>query len=396
MASDKIRVLEVLDTYFPSFDGPTILINNYAKCMVKREDTEVEIMVPKYPKYQDKDNFPVHRIKSIGAAETYRCAVPFLQCKSKKVIKRKENPFDIVHVHSPFVLGLHAIKVAKKKGIPSVITLHTRFKEDFDRILKSKALRKFMMNYIMKAFKKADYIVCVSDGTVDTLRSYGYKGDNVRVIRNGTDLLYPENAEELKKQVYERENLTGNENIFLSVGRIVENKKLQLALNSLKIVKEKGVDFKYLIVGAGSFEEQLKQMVKDLGLEENVKFTGKIMDRKLLAGYYLASDLFLFPSTYDTASLAPIEAAALKLPSLMQKGCSTAEIINDGVNGFLAEENADAWAEKIIEIIKNKDSLKDTKEKAFKEVYRTWDSVVDEMVGFYREVISEYKSKKTK
>lgn len=396
MENEKIRVLEVLDCYFPSFDGPTILMNNYAKCMVKRDDTDVEIMVPKYPKYKDTDNFPVHRIKSIGATETYRCAVPFLQCKSKKIIKRKENPFDIVHVHSPFLLGRHAIKMAKKKGIPSVITLHTKFDEDFDRLLKSKLLRKIPMNYIMKTFRMADYVICVSDGAFDTLQRYGYEGKNVKVIRHGTDMLYPENAEKLKERFYEREKLSNEDNVFLSVGRVVENKKLQLALNALKIVKEKGFDFKYLIVGTGSYEKQLKQLVVDLDLQENVKFVGKIMDRDLLKQYYLASDLFLFPSTFDTAGLVNIEAAALKLPTLMQRDCCAAEIIDDGVNGFLVEENPNAWADKIIEILSNKESLKDIKENAYNQVYRSWDSVVDEMVGFYRDLISEYKLKNNK
>lgn len=392
---DFIRVLEVLDTYFPAWDGPTMLVSNYAKCMVKRDDTDVELMVPKYPHYEDSAEFPVHRIKSVPAQEKYRSAVPFLQRKSVKIIARKDKPFDIIHAHSPFLLGRHAIKTGKKYGIPTVITLHTRFHEDFDRLLKSKALRRFMMKFILKTFNAADYVVCVSDGTVDTLKQYGYKGE-ARVIRNGTELVYPANAEELKQKVIAAENLGNEENVFLSVGRIVENKKLDLALSALKILKDEGVSFRYLIVGAGSYENKLKKRVTELGLDDCVRFTGKIMDRSLLSGYYLASDLFLFPSTFDTASLAPIEAAALKLPSLMTRGCSTAEIITENRNGYLADENPAAWADKIKEIIADKDALAAAKENAYKEVYRTWDSVVDEVRGFYAEAIATYKAKNIK
>ncbi len=390
---EKIRVLEVLDTYFPAIDGPTILVSNYGKSMAKRDDIEVEVLVPEFKGYKDDDAFKVNRIISVGAQENYRSAIPYLNCKAKKVIKSKGNPFDIIHAHSPFLLGRYAIKKAKKYGIPSVITLHTCYHEEFDRLLKWKPLRKFMMKFILKSFNRADYVICVSNQTVDTLKSYGYKGE-AYVIRNGTDMLYPENSAELIKMVNDKENLEGVENVFLSVGRIVENKKLDLCLDALKILKDKGIVFKYIIVGAGSWEDNLKKKVKDYNLEDYVIFTGKIMDRNLLAGYYLRSDLFLFPSTFDTASLAPIEASALKLPTLMTKGCSTAEIITDNRNGYLEIGDANAWAEKIVEIISDREKLLQTKENAYKEVYKTWDDVVVEIKDFYKWAIQDYKNSK--
>ena len=93
-----------------------------------------------------------------------------------------------------------------------------------------------------------------------------------------------------------------------------------------------------------------------------------------------------------SASLAPIEAAALKLPSLMTKGCSTAEILTDDVDGYLAEENANAWADKIEKIIADKNKLNEVKEMAYKQVYRSWDSVVEEVRNFYLWAINDKKS----
>ncbi len=393
---DKIRVMQVLDTYFPTFDGPTLLVSNYAKSMHKREDMDVEVLVPKFPKYKDESEFPVHRVRSTSAQENYRCALPMFDRKGAKLLKRKDEPFDIVHAHSPFMLANHAINTARRRKIPSVITLHTRFHEDYDRLLKFKPLRKFMMWYTLRAFKKAFKVICVSDGTVDTLREYGFKGE-AKVIRNGTDLVYPKNADELREKAVNLSGLKGKENIFLSVGRIVENKRLDLALDALKVLKDKGVEFTYVIVGSGSYEDKLKSRVEELGLTDNVIFTGKIMDRELLSGYYLASDLFIFPSTFDTASLAPIEAAALKLPTIMTKGCSTAETITDDRNGFLAEDDYNAWADRIEKIVLEKNRLPEIRENAYKEVYRSWDDVVEEIRAYYVEVIEEYeKSKKKK
>ena len=255
------------------------------------------------------------------------------------------------------------------------------------RILHAKPLVGFMMRYIMTTVNACDHVLTVSDGAAEVLRSYGYKKE-ITVIRNGTDLVYPANAAELAAQVEEKHALAGQKNVFLSVGRIVENKRLDLVLDALKIVKERGVDFRFLVVGDGSYKEKLENKAKDLALADRVIFTGKVMDRALLSGYYLRSDLFMFPSTFDTASLAPIEAAALKLPSLMTRGCSTAEIVTENRNGFLAGDTAESWADEICRIVTDENLLTQAKENCYREVYRTWDDVCGEVYDFYEKAIA--------
>lgn len=388
--NDNLKVLEVLDCYYPKFDGPCLVITSYANGFLKL-GAEVKLAVPEFPDYKDNQKFEVYRTTSIPAPEGYRCALPDLDKNLKKFLK--ENKFDIIHIHSPFTMCKFFAKYGKKHNIPTVFTFHTKYKEDFERTVKP--LVKFMMDYIMKNINAVDYVWSVSDGAADCLREYGYKKD-IKVIRNGTDLVYPDNPDELIKKINEKYSLDDDETVFLSVGRIVENKKLQLALNALKIVSDKGYKFKYLIVGAGSYEKELKTLTKKLQLSDKIIFTGKVMDRTLLSAHYLRADLFVFPSTFDTASLAPIEAAAMKLPTIMNKFCSTAEIITEDVDGFLVEENPDAWAEKIIEILENKNRLVQMKETTYKQVYRTWDSVAEEVLENYKQIVAEKKENTNK
>lgn len=385
----EIKVLEVLDCYYPKFDGPCLVVTSYSNSLLK-QGVDVKVAVPKFPNYQDNQKFEVYRTKSIASKEGYRCALPGIDGKLKKFLK--ENKFDIIHIHSPFTMCKFFTKYGKKNNIPTIFTFHTKYKEDFQRVLKLKLLQNFMMKYIMKNINNADYVWTVSNGAGDCLREYGYKKD-IKVIRNGTDLEYPTNSKKLITTVNEKYNLKDDEIVFLSVGRIVENKKLQLALKAMKIVSDKGFKFKYLIVGDGSYLEQLKTLVNELNISDKVIFTGKIMDRELLSAHYLRANLFIFPSTFDTASLAPIEAAAMKLPTLMNEGCSTAEILTDNVNGFLAKEDESAWAEKIVELLQNKKKLSDAKELAFKQVYRSWDSVADEVLDNYKKIIEERKNR---
>lgn len=383
-----MKILQTLDCYYPKFDGPTNVITNYSKSLIKVKNADVGVFVPRFPKYKDNQPFEVFRVKSIKSADGYYQGTPSVDGKLKKALK--ETGYDVIHLHSPFTMGRFFARYGKKHGIPTIFSFHTKFKEDFERLLHVKPLVNFMMRYIMKTINACDYVLTVSDGAAEVLRAYGYK-KQITVIRNGTDLVYPENAKELVAKVNEKHGLANQKNVFLSVGRIVENKRIDLVLDALKIVKERGYDFRFIIVGDGSYKQNLENKVKDYALSEQVIFTGKVMDRAMLSSYYLRSDLFLFPSTFDTASLAPIEAAALKLPSVMTRGCSTAEIVTENRNGFLAGDTAESWADEICRIVSDEKLLAEAKENCYKEVYRTWDDVCEEVYAFYEKAIEEKK-----
>ncbi|MBR0189060.1 MAG: glycosyltransferase, partial [Clostridia bacterium] len=177
------------------------------------------------------------------------------------------------------------------------------------------------------------------------------------------------------------------------VGRIAWYKNLALMADALKILKDNGEDFRMIVVGSGFDEVKFKEKIKELGLAGNFVFTGSVSDRTLLQGYYLRSDFFLFPSTFDTSSLVPIEAAAHKLPTLLIRGSYTAENIVDNKNGFLSDETPEAYAAKIKEIISEEGLLQKVGEEAHRSVYRSWEMVAAEVAAKYREVIADYKEK---
>ena len=385
-----MRVLEVLDTYYPKFDGPTMVITSYCKHLNKIDGVQAEVCVPKFPKYVDDQPFPVFRVKSLKGPEGYYYGIPAFDSKLKKYLK--ENKFDLIHIHSPFTMCSFFAKYAKKHNIPTIFTFHTQFHGDFDRMLKLKITKKIAMHYIMKNINKVDHVVAVSEGAAKVLKSYGYKKD-VGVIRNGTDLHYPDNAEELKTRVSELYHFKKDETIFLSVGRLVVNKNTDFSLEVMAKLKEKGLHFKYLIVGSGPHENNLKEHVKALGLEDCVVFTGKIMDRELLSAHYLCSNLFIFPSVFDTSGLVVYEAASMKLPSMVTEGSCPAEAIIDGRNGLTAKENdVDDWANKIETTIKQ-NKLHELSQKAFDEVQNPWENVTQEVYRYYLDVLKKKENK---
>lgn len=394
MNSDQIKIAEILDSYYPCIDGPINVVTNYSKNLEKK--SSCKLLVPAAAKkqhYKDNQPFEVVRCASTAAPEGYRLGHPGADGKFKKRVKAEK--FDILHTHSPFNMGMFAIRQGRKQKIPVVATLHTKYYDDFSRVLHGfTPLCKFMLRRIMRVYHAADSVWTVNNASCRVLRDYGYKGDIV-VVRNGTDLKYPDNAEDLIAKVNALHGLEGQKNVFIFVGRIAMYKNLRLMADALKLLKDKGEDFRMLVVGSGFDEKKFAGIVEELGLSENFIFTGSVSDRTLLQGYYLRSDLFLFPSTFDTSSLVPIEAAAHKLPTLLIKGCCTAENITDDVNGFLAEETPQAYAERIEEIISDPERLRRVGEEAHRSVYRTWENVADEVLANYRKVIEDYRKKNT-
>lgn len=379
-----MKILQVMDTYYPKIDGPNNVLTFYTENLNNIDGVDAEVVVPRTRNYVDVQKFVVRRVKSLPAPEGYEMGMAGFDRKLKKFLKNTK--IDLIHIHSPFTMGRFFVKYGKKHNIPTVFTFHTAFKEDFERILKLKWQQNFMMNYIMKTINMADHVLSVSNGAADVLRSYGYQKP-IGIIRNGTDFVYPDNAEELKVQINQQYGLNEDDLVFLSAGRVVQNKRLDVLIDAMKILKAQGLKFKFFVVGDGVYRQELMQKASGLGLDDCIIFTGRLPERSDMVPYYLRANLFLFPSTFDTASLVPLEAGAMKVPTMLTAGASTAEIVIDNQNGFLAGQTAEDWAKRIQEVVLDRKALENMREVCYKEVYKTWKDVVDEVYALYQDII---------
>ncbi len=382
-----MKVLEVLDSFYPSIDGPVNCIVNVAKSLNQKGLATVDLLVPSYPKKVEIEGIKIFRCKSFKGPEGYYVGMPKFDSNINKLIKN--GGYDLIHVHSPFTLGRYVILKAKKYGVPTILTMHTKYKSDFERKLKLKSLQSFMMRYIMKAVNSADYIASVSDGAGQTVREYGYKGDKINIIRNGTDLKPVQIEQNVLDEIKTKHNLDGKF-VFLFVGRIVENKNIQFSLEVLQKLKKLGENnFKFLIVGSGDYENNLKSLVKKLNLEENVEFLGRITDRKYLSAIYKSADLFLFPSEFDTCGIVAIEAAAMGVASAMLENTCASEVIKNKENGLSLPNDTSVWAEELKNIMNDRSLLSKIKDNAQKTVYKSWDDAALEYLDFYKNVIAQ-------
>ena len=131
----------------------------------------------------------------------------------------------------------------------------------------------------------------------------------------------------------------------------------------------------------------------ELELDEDVVMCGLVKEKSMLEKIYSRAKLFLFPSLYDANSLVQIEAACQSTPSLFLRGARTAGNVTEDVNGFLADADEHAYAQKIMDILSNEAYYLKVSEGAFRDIYRTWDQVVDDVYEEYQRLIANHEKK---
>jgi glycosyltransferase involved in cell wall biosynthesis len=383
----RLKILEVIDNYYPTIDGVVRVVDNYAKNLNRR--ARCVVLAPRYPDAPAPDGYELVTCFSVsGGRFGVRLPLPQFDISLKKYLD-KEN-FDIIHCHSPVTLASYIAKYAKKRRIPLVFTIHTKFHEEINSHVKSKFLQKFALNYIVSNMKKMDYYWAVSEISRDVLiKDYGIKAD-CRIMPNGADLSADMASADKVGEIRQNCGVKDGEFTMLAVGRLTKVKNYGMLLSAVKLLREKNLPVKLIVVGFGDCEKQLKEQAA----AENsggVIFAGKITDRTLLASYYSACDLFVLPSTFDTSSLATKDSYAMSVPALLVKGSAAAEGIIDGHNGFLAENSASAFSEKTEFILKNRDILENAKINCNKELFVPWERLMDNVLREYEKIVEDYK-----
>ncbi|MGN1162977.1 MAG: glycosyltransferase [Christensenellales bacterium] len=380
-----MKIAIFTDSFLPGVGGTEKAVLGLANAL--SENNKVVVCAPyNSRKYKDDFGFQVLRANSIKITNNDYFAFPFTSHKFKKALN-EFNP-EIIHCQSVSPMARFAIHYAKKHNIPVVMTVHTKFKTAFERSIKSKVIVNALIKNLVKKLNKVKQVYTVSNDMIDELKSYGYHGE-VKVIRNGATFNRINNLEDVKKLAIKKYNLSEEENIFLYVGHIVKFKNLEFTINALKILKDRGINFKMLFVGHGFDDDYFKNLCKKLGLHENVIFTGQITDKDLLSSLYGAGELFLFPSIFDNDPLTIVEAALHHVPAITIKNTGSSERITNNVSGFVVENNVQEFANKIMEVISDKPHLKQIGDEAEKTIPKDWDTTAEEYLTEYCKVLTK-------
>ncbi len=386
----KLKIIEAMDAYLPDVDGVINCMHNY--CLNMYKDVDLNVLVPKNRKdYVDKQPYTIHRCKStfIPIVNDYY-GFPNSDKEFKKIAENIDC--DIIHVHSPFNMAKFALKLAKKKNVPIVATFHSNFRPIFRKAVGSKLIAEMMVRHIGRRYNKFDEIFLCSPLVEKQLRSFGYTG-KVTYLPFGTDFKLCTNKDELRTLANEKFGIDPDELVFIFVGRVQKLKRIDFILRSLKLVKDRGIKFRFYVIGKGPYTKKLQKLSKKLGFtDKEVVFPG-FVDRDGFPQLYARADLLLFPSLYDNFGLVKVEAASFQTPGVYIDGSCAGYGVTDGVDGYLSQDGKENFASRICEIVSDREKLKEVGITASKNLYITWEDCTKILLKRLNEIIEEKKGK---
>ncbi len=372
------------ESFPPVMDGVAVCVQNYAYWLQQKVGGVSVITPNKMGANYGQYPYEVLDYLSVPVPFRHPYVTGIAQIDPLFRAKLSRRKFKIVHAHSPFSSGLMAAQVAKSQNIPLVATFHSKFKDDFKKVVPSDMLVDQAIKIVMEFFDRADEVWVPQASVEDVIREYGYKG-HVEVVDNGSDLVadYPESYFEDSRRVL---GIAPDEFVFLFVGQHIWQKNTRFIIEGLERIKD--LPFRMFFVGTGYAADEMKQLVHDKGLDSKVTFTGMLTERDQITRYYAAADLFLFPSLYDNAPLVVREAAALHTPAVMIEGSTAATILRDGENGFLVQDSLDDFEARLRALYADRPQVRRVGAAASRSIVRSWEDVVDEVLDRYNHIIA--------
>ena len=294
-------------------------------------------------------------------------------------IKLEENfeleNFDIIHAHY-WLSGLVAKQISEEKNIPYVFTSHS--------------LGVFLEGY-NKERVDCEKMVMTSSNFVTASSHYEYVmiSKNYKIDENKIKKITPG----LDRKIFTPDLNLPRENIFLSIGRIQEQKKQLETIKFLNNFKKIDSNFLCYFIGGPSgksgddYLAELKESVKELNLETNIKFLGNL-PQKEIKDLMNKSKLLIHTSQYETFGLVAIEANSMGLPILSINTGSLIEIIENNKNGYFAEDFLDIDANNFVKnLINNDDYFNMTMINCIQKSEKyNWETTADSLFETYQDV----------
>ena len=393
-----MRIAFFTNCYKPLVNGVVTSISSLKEAY-ERKGHEVYIFAPRVEDYVDQEK-NVFRYRSVNITSKVKFPLPIpLSFKVKKVIT-EFNP-DIIHIHHPFLLSSVAIMYGKKLGIPKILTLHTQYEQYAYYIypIPERVTQEVIKIIISNLAYKTDCITTPSASMKELIEDYGIK-NRIEVIPNAIHLISFREDDELKRTEIKRKyNLKEDDKIILFVGRVASEKSIDKIIKALAIIKKRGIGKeKLLIVGNGPAMDELKQLTQSLKVEEDVIFAGTVSYEEI-QHYYKMAYVFTIASTTETFGIVTIEALASGVPVVAVEAPGAADILTDGLDGLLVDDDVEKIANALEKIIKEPELREKLSGGALKtsEKYNI-DTISERMLNLYRKVIkmknSETKEKK--
>lgn len=315
-----------------------------------------------------------------------------LNVKMQEVIARlvrTQGHFDIVHSHD-WLTAFAGAAAKHAYQIPLIATIHAT------EAGRNNGLHNDHQRYIGSvewwlAYEAWRIIVCSKHMRNEIEGLFSAPRDKIDILPNGVNA---KKFESLKIEPGFKSKFASDfEKIVLFVGRLVQEKGVQILIESAPAIIRAFPNAKFVIAGKGPIEGELRNRAQATGLGDKIMFAGYIDDDTRNKLYSVAS-VAVFPSLYEPFGIVALEAMAAGTPVVVADTGGLSEIVTHGEDGLKAYRgNANSLANNVVRLLTDEvysEQIKTKAEKLVKEVY-DWRAIAKNTVILYEKVLREYQ-----
>lgn len=327
---EEIRIAHIVGKWVGG--GVESVIMNYYR-NINRDKIQFDFICD-----NDSTNIPYEEIKELGGRviliSPYQHVFEYHK-DLKKVLK--EGNYKIVHSHinTLSIFPLFAAKCAKVK-VRIAHSHSTTNKKEWKKNLMKQVLRPFSKIYA------TDYFCCSELAGRWLFGDKTYDEGKVYLVNNAIDLDKFKYNKDLRKNKRKELNIDDDTLVIGHIGRFVKQKNHEFLIDIYNEIHKKNKNSILLLAGQGPDEDLIKEKVKSLKLEDNVKFLGQISDANAL---YQAMDVFLLPSLYEGLPVVGVEAQASGLLCILSSAMTKETKVLKSTRFIDLDKMPEEWAD---------------------------------------------------
>jgi len=368
---ESLRIAFVYDVVYPWVKGG---VERRIYELARRLARSHEVHVYGYKHWGGSSSIEregIHYHGTVHAGNLYsggrRSIIPPLLHSISLVSRLRKERFDVVDCQASPYLPAYSLRVLKEEN--ALVTWHEFWGGYWLDYLGLAGLAGKALERGLFSFKRH---VSVSQKTRLDLLEAGLRRP-VHLVPNGIDVTLVRSVRP--------SNL---ESDFLFVGRLIPEKGVDFLLRALSLLKEGFPDFRATIAGDGPERKRLELLARELGIGENVTFTGFLKDYRDVIALMKGSRVFAFPSRREGFGMVVLEAMASGLPVVTVEHTMNASkyLVEDGKTGFVVPPKEEPFARALMLAHENSPRLGKIAEKRAERY--DWEAVVERLLTVYR------------
>jgi glycosyltransferase involved in cell wall biosynthesis len=375
------------DSYTPQVNGVAISMQLLVDSLRAKGQT-VHIFAPRFRGWRDTDPH-VHRLPARRYMDNppFDIALPLSPSIWRTISRLK---FDILHMHTPLILGGLAFGIARRRHIPLIYTYHTAI-TDYVHYAGALARAPFTPRlarwFSGSTANLCDEIVVPSAKFEPLLREHGVRRP-IHVIPNGIDLeaFYQAPAQRTFRQTL---NIPPEAPILLSVGRLAPEKRLDFLIEAFGAIIRQRPEARLVFAGDGSARADLEQQAAASAYAANIIFLGMV-ERKRLPELFHTADVYLSASTTEVHPLSMIEAIASGLPVVAVRDEALTGMVVEGINGHFSPREIEPFSAAVLHVLSDP-AARQAYQQASRELSRRYsvEAAADTFLQLYRHALEK-------